>query len=111
MSRLRARGGAISKPAMIVGRELQRRTSMTRAMAISLTAGLPLMALVLGGSARPSPATSAAERAILLHESGLDSTMWTTMRNVDLRVGMKADEGGAMRVRTLRGRVVPTQPG
>lgn len=83
---------------------------MTRAMAISLTAALPLMALVLGGSARPSPATP-TERGTALRESELDSTMWTTMRNVDLRVGMKADEGGAMRVRTLRGRVVPTQPG
>jgi hypothetical protein len=33
--------------------------------------------------------------------------MWTAMQNVDLRVGTK----GALRIRTLRGRVLETEPG
>ena len=46
-----------------------------------------------------------------LKTSSIDSTMWTAIRNVDLRVGTKPDEGGSLRVRTLRGRVFETRSG
>lgn len=80
-------------------------------MALGLVAGVPVMALVMAsGSSRPNR-LAPAPTASAVASGALDSTMWTTMRNVDLRVGMKADEGGALRVRTLRGRVFETQPG
>jgi hypothetical protein len=40
----------------------------------------------------------------------VDSALWTDMRNVDLHVG-KPGSPGALRVRSLRGRVIPTTPG
>jgi hypothetical protein len=63
------------------------------------------MALVMAGS-RPWPERESAKGAKTSGD-GLDTTMWTTMANVDLRAGTR----GAVRVRSLRGRVFETEPG
>jgi hypothetical protein len=83
---------------------------MTRNSAVASTLALPLMALLLGGKSSSNPA-AAAETNPSPAANGLDSTMWTTIRNVDMRVGTSPDDEGAMQVRTLQGRVFETQAG
>jgi hypothetical protein len=83
---------------------------MNRRPAVALTVALPLMALVLAGSASPRSASSKPSEASP-GANALDSTMWTAIKNVDLRVGTSPDDEGAMQVRTLRGRVFETQAG
>jgi hypothetical protein len=85
---------------------------MTRKRTASLLVVLPLLVLVMlffGGSSTPRSAS--AEPEVAPPRGELDSTMWTTIQNVDLRVGARPDEGGALRVRRLRGRVFETTPG
>ncbi|MGH7677523.1 MAG: hypothetical protein ACRENU_03580 [Gemmatimonadaceae bacterium] len=85
---------------------------MKRKRSVSLVVGLPVLTLVvllLGGSSAARFAT--AEPAAAPPPAELDSTMWTAIQNVDLRVGAKPDEGGALRVRRLHGRVFETTPG
>jgi hypothetical protein len=76
----------------------------------AVVAILPCTGLVLALSAGRLPPAPAA-RVPVNGGSVLDSTMWTTIRNVDLRVASKADAEGSLRVRTLRGRVFETHPG
>ena len=64
--------------------------------------------LILGASARSRP--SVAVGSELEGPNGLDSTMWTAIQNVDLRIGTKPDEDAALRIRNLRGRVFRTDP-
>jgi hypothetical protein len=80
---------------------------MNRKLAVACTVGFPMLALILGGAASTGAARTEAGNTTR-GTNGLDSTMWTTMRNVDLRIGKSPDQPGAMRVRTLRGRVIPT---
>src|SRR5262245_352497 len=55
-------------------------------------------------AASPSPAEAPVSRPAV---NGKDSLLWIEMQNVNLRV----DPKNAMRVRTLRGQVIPTTPG
>lgn len=57
------------------------------------------------GTSSSAPAAGRSERPRAADP--LDLQLWTNMRNVDLRVGAN----GAMRVRSLRGRVLPTTAG
>jgi hypothetical protein len=83
---------------------------MRRRFVTGLVAIVPCTGLVLALSAsRPAPAAESRETTSASRL--LDSTMWTAIRNVDLRVAAKADAEGSLRVRSLRGRVFETQPG
>ena len=78
----------------------------------ALFGGLTMVPLAVLLAAHRAPNIGASEGPpVNRNANDADSAMWTSMQNVDLRIAARADAPGAVRVRSLRGRVVPTQAG
>ena len=83
-------------------------TTSTRAKVIRIAATSAVaVAFTLALDARSTGARQATPEAALPRIATEDSVLWMDMQNVDLHV----DEHNVMRIRSLRGKVVPTKAG
>jgi hypothetical protein len=81
------------------------RTTLVLSLAV-VTLSLTVLSAWSGDATSSSPGKGPRTRTA----DPVDTMLWTDMRNVDLHVGSPGSQG-ALHVRTLRGRVIPTTPG